>query len=84
MTFGSPGERARCARSKLPHSAATSPYHLRRMAGGLPAAVPGSGPRQLPAATFCQARRRGLGAILRSATILKLAKITGEGAARHT
>ena len=77
-------ERARRARRKPPHGAANPPYRLRRTAGGLPAAVPGTNPRQLPAVTFGLAELRRGGAILPSATILKPGKITGEGAARHT
>ena len=74
----------RDARRKPPRGTATPPLHLRRTAGGLPAAAPGTGPRQLPAVTFGLAELRSGGAILPSATILKPGKITGEGAARHT
>ncbi len=74
----------RDARRKPPRGTATPPLHLRRTAGGLPAAAPGTGPRQLPAVTFGLAELRRRGAILPSATILKPGKITGEGAARHT
>ena len=70
----------RDARRKPPRGTAIPPLHLRRTAGGLPAAAP----RQLPAVTFGLAELRRGGAILPSATILKPGKITGEGAARHT
>jgi len=52
----------RDARRKPPRGTATPPLHLRRTAGGLPAAAPGTGPRQLPAVTFGLAElRRGGG-----------------------
>lgn len=66
------------------HGAATPPEHLRRTAGGLPAAAPGLRSAPAPAATFLPGAPPRGATILPSATILKPAKITGEGATRHT